>query len=64
MSYLLLHVALLGINAYVLFAREAYQEMADEARARGWPVRHIPGEHLHQIVDPAAVTDELISLAS
>ena|SRR5205814_8509587 len=26
------------------------------------PVRRIPGHHLHQIVDPAAVADALISL--
>jgi hypothetical protein len=48
--------------AYLLFAPAAYQAMADEARARGWSVRHVPGEHLHQIVDPSAVADELISL--
>ena len=47
---------------YLLFA-PAYERMADEARARGWPVTHIPGEHLHQIVDPAAVTEALISFA-
>ena len=36
--------------------------MADEARARGWPVVHIPGEHLHQIVDPPAVATALLDL--
>jgi hypothetical protein len=49
--------------AYVIFG-PAYDAMADEARVRGWPVRHIPGEHLHQIVDPPAVAEELIALAS
>lgn len=47
---------------YLLFG-PAYERMADEARARGWPVTRIPGEHLHQIVDPAAVAEALISFA-
>jgi len=34
--------------------------MADEARARGWPVTHLPGEHLHQVVDPVGVAEALI----
>ena len=46
---------------YLLFG-PAYQPMADEARARGWPVVHIPGEHLHQIVDPPAVATALLDL--
>jgi hypothetical protein len=48
--------------AYLMFG-PAYEDAAAEARARGWPVRHLPGEHLHQIVDPVAVTDELVALA-
>ncbi len=48
---------------YVLFG-PAYERVAAEARARGWSVRHIPGEHLHQIVDPAAVAEELISVVT
>jgi len=44
---------------YVMFGL-AY-EAAAQAAARGWPVWHLPGEHLHQLVDPAAVTDVLVS---
>jgi len=42
----------------------AYDGEAAEARRRGWPVRHVPGEHLHQVVDPDAVTRALIELAT
>ncbi|MYR41974.1 alpha/beta hydrolase [Streptomyces sp. SID5910] len=38
--------------SYLLFG-PPYEEAADEARARGWRVAHLPGEHLHQTVDPA-----------
>jgi len=47
---------------YLLFS-PPYQRMADEARERGWPVVEIPGGHLHQIVDPAAVAAALIAFA-
>jgi hypothetical protein len=47
---------------YVVFG-PAYEAAATEAGARGWPVRHLPGEHLHQLVDPGAVTDVLVSAA-
>jgi hypothetical protein len=49
--------------AYVIFWA-AYESTAEEAQARGWPVRRIPGQHLHQIVDPPAVTDAIISLVA
>jgi hypothetical protein len=39
-----------------------YEEEAGRARQAGWPVDHLPGEHLHQVVDPAAVTDRILSL--
>jgi hypothetical protein len=48
--------------AYLLF-NEAYEGQAAEADRRGWPVRTTPGEHLHQVVDPAAVTRALLELA-
>jgi len=48
---------------YLLFS-PAYERTADEARARGWPVVHLPGGHLHQIVDPPAVTTALLDLLS
>jgi hypothetical protein len=48
--------------AYLLFS-EAYEGQAAEAVRRGWPVRTTRGEHLHQVVDPAAVTRALLELA-
>jgi hypothetical protein len=42
---------------------EAYEGEAQQARARGWPVRTERGEHLHQIVDPDAVSRALLNLA-
>jgi hypothetical protein len=48
--------------AYVLFGRP-YEALAEEARARGWPVRHLPGRHLHQLVDPGGLARLLVELA-
>jgi hypothetical protein len=50
-------------GGYLLFS-PAYAGQADLARARGWPVRTTEGEHLHQIVDPEAVSLALIDLAT
>ncbi len=47
---------------YLLFG-DAYEGQAADARGRGWPVRTLPGEHLHQVVDPSGVTRALIELA-
>ena len=47
---------------YLLFS-QGYEAQAAEARRRGWPVRIMPGEHLHQVVDPAGVTSALLELA-
>jgi len=49
-----------GPAAYVLFS-EAYEDQARRARERGWPVYHLPGGHLHQVVAPDAVADTLLS---
>ncbi|MDF2709326.1 MAG: alpha/beta hydrolase [Nonomuraea muscovyensis] len=40
-----------------------YEEVAREAQRRGWPVTRVPGAHLHQLVDPEAVTDALLTLS-
>ena len=40
-----------------------YQEPAAAARRRGWPVRELPGDHLHMLIDPEAVAAALIDLA-
>lgn len=39
-----------------------YQSAADRARRAGWPTRHLPAGHFHQLVDPSAVVDALIAL--
>lgn len=48
--------------AYMRFS-PGCQKDADRARALGWPVVSLAGEHLHQIVDPDGVTSALIDLA-
>jgi hypothetical protein len=48
--------------SYVLFG-PPYDDLAAEAGARGWRVAHLPGEHLHQVVDPAGTTRCLLELA-
>jgi hypothetical protein len=46
-----------------LFFGPPYDGLAFEAAERGWPVRQVPGLHLHQLVDPDGVTDALLDLA-
>ncbi|WP_231921422.1 hypothetical protein [Micromonospora auratinigra] len=36
---------------YLLFG-PPYEQAAQDARERGWDVDHVPGLHLHQLVDP------------
>jgi hypothetical protein len=48
--------------AYLLFG-PPYDELAAEARERGWRVAHLPGAHLHQVVDPAGTAGQLVELA-
>jgi hypothetical protein len=40
-----------------------YESEAELARQRGWPVRTVPGEHLHQLVDPMGVSQVIRELA-
>jgi hypothetical protein len=47
--------------AYLAFG-DTYADERAEARGRGWPVETLPGEHLHLLVDPVAVTDALVRL--
>lgn len=47
---------------YLLFG-PPYDEVAADARRRGWLVEELPGQHLHEIVDPDAVADRLIRMA-
>jgi hypothetical protein len=44
---------------YVLFA-PPYDGIAAEC---GWPVEHLPGRHLHQLVDPDAVAEAIRKLS-
>ncbi|EYT81437.1 hypothetical protein CF54_19430 [Streptomyces sp. Tu 6176] len=48
--------------SYLLFG-PPYEEQAAEARARGWRVAHLPGEHLHQLVDPVGTVRHLLELS-
>jgi len=48
-------------GAYLAFGETYAPELAD-AKGRGWPVRTLPGEHLHMLIDPAQVATEITSL--
>jgi len=48
--------------AYLAFS-EPYRREAAEARQAGWPVRELPGGHLHLLVDPGAVAAAIMDLA-
>jgi len=48
--------------SYLLFS-PPYDEFAVEARKRRWRVAHLPGGHLHQIVDPEGTARQLLELA-
>jgi hypothetical protein len=43
--------------------RPTYDELASEARRRGWIVEQLPGGHLHQLVDPDGVARSLVAIA-
>ena len=47
---------------YLRFS-DGYHAPAAEAARRGWPVRELPGEHLHMLADPAGVAGALLALA-
>jgi hypothetical protein len=49
--------------AYLQFS-EGYAETARQASSLGWPVRELPGEHLHMLVDPAGVAAAITGLAA
>jgi hypothetical protein len=40
-----------------------YDELASEARGRGWIVQQLPGRHLHQLVDADGVARSLLAIA-
>ena len=47
---------------YLLFG-PPYDEFAEQARVRGWPVVEASGQHLHMVVDPEGVGRALLELA-
>ncbi|WP_328476244.1 alpha/beta hydrolase [Actinoplanes sp. NBC_00393] len=47
---------------YLLFG-PPYDAVAKDARERGWDVEHLPGRHLHQIVDPDGVAAAIQAMA-
>lgn len=49
--------------AYLHFSA-GYDGEAQQAAARGWPVRNLPGEHLHQLIDPTGVATALANFAA
>lgn len=48
--------------AYLVFS-EPYRREAGEAARAGWPVRYLPGGHLHMLVSPAEVAAAITGLA-
>lgn len=46
---------------YLLFG-PPYDRTAGDARDRGWDVEQVPGGHLHQLVDPDAVTVRIAAM--
>ncbi|WP_405910781.1 alpha/beta hydrolase [Streptomyces sp. NBC_00828] len=49
--------------SYLLFG-PPYEDLSAEAHERGWRVAHLPGAHLHQIIDPAGTARHLIEFAT
>lgn len=43
---------------YLAFG-DTYAEEVERARAAGWPVRRLDGRHLHLLVDPMAVAEQV-----
>lgn len=48
-------------TAYLAFG-DTYADERLSAERRGWPVRTLPGEHLHLLADPEGVTGVLLGL--
>jgi hypothetical protein len=46
---------------YLLFG-PSYNHVAQDARLRGWDVDQVPGQHLHQLVDPDAVAARIVTM--
>jgi pimeloyl-ACP methyl ester carboxylesterase len=46
----------------VIWFAEPYDSGAERASAYGWPTKHIPGRHLHLLVDPDAVAAAILEM--
>ena len=46
-----------GLPCALLRLSEAYDDEADHAERRGWPVRRLPLRHLAPVTHPGAVAD-------
>lgn len=53
-----------GVPCGYLWYGPPYDRIAEEAGRRGWPVTRVPGRHLHQVVDPEAVTAALLQIVN
>jgi hypothetical protein len=49
--------------SYILFS-PFYERYAIQAHRLGWPIRQFEAGHFHMLVDPAAVTDALLDVAT
>ncbi len=50
-----------GPCGYLRFS-DAYLPEAQQATRRGWTVQHLPGQHLHQLVEPDAVARKILAI--
>jgi pimeloyl-ACP methyl ester carboxylesterase len=50
-------------SGYIWFG-EPYDEAAKDAALRGWPIAHLPGNHLHMLTDPRGVAAAVMDMAS
>ncbi|MGI5212494.1 hypothetical protein [Plantactinospora sp. CA-290183] len=53
-----------AVSAGYLSFGDTYADEREDARARGWPVRTMPGGHLHMLRDPAGVAREIMELST
>lgn len=49
--------------SYLLFG-PPYDDIAADARERGWRTAHLPGAHLHQIIDPVGTARHILELTA
>ncbi|MFI6923542.1 alpha/beta hydrolase [Nonomuraea spiralis] len=52
-----------AVRCSCLWFGPPYEQAAQDAAGRGWPVTRLPGLHLHQVIDPEGVADALLKLS-